>query len=333
MEHLNFSSLLKIMVRYSKKKQMTFMVRELLGEPIKSVGIRNEKRSYYKVTPKMASDFFNGEEDIYPNLRRGLNTFINGHDSDGTKLMLYFNRISANSMQNPYIFKELYELSQADSDISRDKKNTIATYYKASNWKLFFRQIFLCAVNANNKTVAPKEKKVKSLADEDLTVADIIDILKTRKKVIIVTPDDVRDSELKYVEELLKVYSEETHVEFKTKSDLLSHPELSKDFNKQRDYFYAAESIRVGLRDTEVYGRHFFDDLKDEVYTGLEDTCERKYSSGKDKMNTVMDRVTLIPLNSLLTHIPDWIKAQERKGVCHMLVNEDKIHWVEEKDE
>ena len=48
-------------------------------------------------------------------------------------------------------------------------------------------------------------------------------------------------------------------------------------------------------------------------------------------MNTVMERVTFIPLNSLLMHLPGWIRAQERKGICHMLVNEEKIKWVEDK--
>lgn len=332
MTALTFSSLLNVVKKFAQNKQMTFMVKGFLEEPIRTADIRDERRKQYRLTPKMCSSLFKGEEDIYPNLRRGLNTYLISYDPDGSKTRLLLNRIVANQLQNPYLYLEIYNLSMSDDSLSTAKKNEIKRYYSDKDFKMFFREVFQCAITANNKTIAVRRKPSISLNDTNLTTNEIIDLLNNRERpVAIITPDEIDEAELNYIKELLKVYSEDAHITFVSKSDLSKNPAYLKDFNKQRDYYYAAESIRVGLRDTEVYGKHFFDDLKEEVFTGLEDTNAKSFSTGLEKMNTVMERVTFIPLNSLLMHLPGWIRAQERKGICHMLVNEEKIKWVEDK--
>lgn len=332
---LTFSSFLKVITKFAKKKQMTFLVKGLLEDPIKKADIRDRSHKQYRLTPKMCGSLYKGNEDVYPLLRAGMTRYFNGHDKDGSISMLLLNRIVTNSLQNRYIFKELNELVQSDEEIDIAKRRYVNGLYNANKGnedKLFFREVFMLAIVANNKTNPVAKKANRSLGDNNLTTNDIIDILNSREHpVAIVTPDDIKDEELNYVKELLKVYSEAAHVIFVKKSDLVSDTACLDDFNKQRGYYYAAESIRVGLRDTETYGYHFFDELKSEIFTGLEDTCNKSYASGKEKMNAIMERVTFIPLNSVLMHLPGWIKTQERKGITHMLVNDEKIKWVEEK--
>lgn len=304
------------------------MVRGFLEEPIKIVDIRNEKRRQYKVTPQMSSDFFKGKEDIYPNLREGLMKYLSIYADKVPTLSMLYGRVVPIKYQ-PITNKKLLELAISSVDLDRSEKDQLNKLY-SSNSIEFFKLIFKLAIRANNKTAISVSlpKKEISLDDEDLTTKDIIDILMSKPRPItIITPDEVDESEVKYVKELLKVYSEKASVTFASKSDLEKDPSLLKAFEEQRRYFYAAESIKRGLRDTEHSGKHFFDDYKDEVFEGIKEATERTYTSGEDKLNSILDRVTLIPLNSFIAKIPDWITATERKGTCHMLVNDGKVTW------
>jgi hypothetical protein len=43
----------------------------------------------------------------------------------------------------------------------------------------------------------------------------------------------------------------------------------------------------------------------------------------------VLKQAVVAPVGkSLLSNIPNWIGNSEKKGVCHMLVNDGKIRWV-----
>ena len=61
-------------------------------------------------------------------------------------------------------------------------------------------------------------------------------------------------------------------------------------------------------------------------------TASALYSSGLEKIRSVMDKAVTVPLSSLLALIPSWIGPSERKGVVHMLVNDGKIKWVDEDE-
>lgn len=61
----------------------------------------------------------------------------------------------------------------------------------------------------------------------------------------------------------------------------------------------------------------------------------KNYDSGFDRMTAVMEHVTQVPLSNNLQDIMlDWIGPGEKKGVCHMLVNDGKLGWMgDDKDE
>lgn len=47
-------------------------------------------------------------------------------------------------------------------------------------------------------------------------------------------------------------------------------------------------------------------------------------------MNAVMEHATLVELSSNLQTVTlNWIGPGEKKGICHMLVNDEKLSWIE----
>ena len=134
-------------------------------------------------------------------------------------------------------------------------------------------------------------------------------------------PDEIEDHELGYVQELYKVYHEETGEEYARPADLDSQPKLKRDFNRQRKDYYSAETIRRELRDTirqdETEG---FDILKDEMYDGVITTRDKDYDSSFKRLTAVMEHATEVPISrNLQDRLLDWVGPGEKKGVCHIL--------------
>lgn len=152
----------------------------------------------------------------------------------------------------------------------------------------------------------------------------------------LIPPDSVADEELRYVSELLSAYADATGRNTLTQADL-SAPELrrfQKDFSKQRKDFYAAETIRRASRDSlAARGVEAFQALKDETYSGIEDTLDDYYENGFLRLRAVMERIGILTLSkSMLLKIPNWVGIEERKGICHFLVNDGKVQWVDAND-
>ena len=72
-----------------------------------------------------------------------------------------------------------------------------------------------------------------------------------------------------------------------------------------------------------------FDVLKEETLSGVKDTARRQHPNGYEKMLSVMEHATTLPVdNYLLCKSPYWISGKIKKGVCHHLVNDGKLKWV-----
>lgn len=108
-----------------------------------------------------------------------------------------------------------------------------------------------------------------------------------------------------------------------------------KHFQRQRKDYYRAETVRQASRDLfSAEEIDPFEDLKDETYSMIEETIEEVESEpALKKVKKVVDAAGKAPVNrSLLVHIPRWIGAEEKKGTCHMLVNEERIKWVDDDE-
>lgn len=146
----------------------------------------------------------------------------------------------------------------------------------------------------------------------------------------LVPPTDVAQTELPYVTELLASFAEAENIANISKETLSQlSPKYQRNFIEQRENYYNAESIRRSVREVFSDGEDDFIRLKDDTYAGISETCWDNYDHGYARLLAVLKQVSQITLTkSYLTQISNWIGNSEKKGVCHMLVNDGKIRWV-----
>lgn len=145
-------------------------------------------------------------------------------------------------------------------------------------------------------------------------------------------PVNIEDDERRYVSALLAIYSARTGKSISTPGELEEFARYFSHFGRQREAYFAAESVRRVIRDTTV-NMDEFDDLKNEVYEGVVETYDRKYADGYDRLQEVLSQASRLPLtNNILCSTLKWIGNPEKKGICHMLVNDKKIEGWEDNE-
>ena len=136
-----------------------------------------------------------------------------------------------------------------------------------------------------------------------------------------------------FIDELLRAYGDAEQKEL-TRADLADYQEYADDLADRRVDYYAAETIRRGvleLRSDTLTGQ--FDVLKEETFEGVKNTARSsKHANGYERMLAVMEQAAITPVtNYLLSASPYWISAKIKQGVCHHLVNANKLRWVKRR--
>jgi hypothetical protein len=136
-------------------------------------------------------------------------------------------------------------------------------------------------------------------------------------------PSEVAVAESRYATQLLGAYSEHTGT-IVTDPSTLSVPKLKDHFRRQREAFYEAESLRVFARDSVPPGT--FESLLDDIHDGVVDTHDANHADGYEKVCAVTKaaRDMQITANALIT----CTNPKDRDGICHQLVNEDRLRWT-----
>lgn len=141
-------------------------------------------------------------------------------------------------------------------------------------------------------------------------------------------PEEVSEQESRYIEQLLAVYAERYPGEDIRRENAFSHQQLGDHFRRQRRAFFSAEALRVYARDAVPDGT--FEILQRDVYDGVVDIAESFHSSGWERLTKVLSAATQLPLDShtliSVTH------PEDRKGMCHQLVNTGELTWLEVGD-
>lgn len=137
-------------------------------------------------------------------------------------------------------------------------------------------------------------------------------------------PVDLQPNESRYVKQLLQAYSEYLSVTVTDIAQLSKWPEIERHFNRSRELFYHAESLRSFARDSVDPGT--FDAVTDEIYHGVVDKCDLDYPNGLVRVrSTVSHAGTLTPsCNALCVRV----QTQDKHGICHHLANENRLKWV-----
>lgn len=149
--------------------------------------------------------------------------------------------------------------------------------------------------------------------------------LKRRMKPTI-NPIDEAEISIRYVEQLFEAYSDHLKTEVQTIGELNSHTELFDHFNRQRECFYWAEALNEFSRDSLPTENNCFADMKEEIYHGVVDISNQEHSSGYENVNKTT--ATAVALNIQSNALLSVSKTQDKIGICHHLVNENKLTWV-----
>lgn len=137
--------------------------------------------------------------------------------------------------------------------------------------------------------------------------------------------------EQKYINALCEVYAE--RIQQAVTPDTLNNlsPNLRRHFSEQRKAYYSAESVQRSVREVFADGEKQFKALKTDAFDGISDTYyDDRHRSGYDRLLAVLDKITNTTLSkSSLINIVGLIGNLEKKGICHILVNDDIIKsWV-----
>lgn len=173
---------------------------------------------------------------------------------------------------------------------------------------------------------SPEMDSIDSAAEAIIELRDRIDEIKPEA---VDPPDEIQPEESKYILALLAAYGSAEGLSAFSE-DQLEQYGYADDLAERRIDYFAAETIRRGVQ--ELFNGKFsdqFDVLKKETYDGVKNTARRRFQDGYERMLAVMEQVVTVPVEQyLLSHTKYWIGNSIMCGVCHHLVNDDKLRWV-----
>lgn len=331
MQVYNYAAFARVFEIGVTKPNMTKIAKALF-EPIVSLdGVVNRVGNLYVIDSKYAKTWYEQSADIPENIKQAAT-----RTDLLSEIGAYFNDNIIDEIvtqtKAAAMYSALLKLIR-NSDLEQTLREELLELYSSGEQPDFLGKAFLYSLIADNTQKSPDDP-VETI-DEDIRIFKEL-IKKSHKKPTSLTPpDEIEEHEIGYVRELYRVYSEVSGQEYARPEDLDSEPDLKKNFNRQRKDYYKAETIHRELRDTiRLDEEEEFSLLKDEVFDGVITTCEKDYATGFDRMTAVMEHATGIPLsNNLQDRMLDWIGPGEKKGVCHMLVNDERLGWMEDNNE
>lgn len=330
MEVYNYVSYAKAFELGVSNPNMTKIAKALFKPIIDLDGVVNRSGNMYTIDSKNAKSWYEGGA-----IPEGIKNAAGRQelfDSIGDYFASYILGVVTNPAKECVMYSAMFKLIR-NSDLEQEQKNELLNLYEKGEKPEFMGLAFIYAIVRDNTK--------KSLSYEKLPIDDDIRCFKElikkkyKKPKSILPPNEIEDHEIKYVKELYRVYHEKTGEYYARPEDLDAEPKLKNNFNRQRKDYYSAETIRRELRDTiRLDEEDGFNILKDEVYDGVITTCEKPYQTGFERMTAVMEHVTQVSLsNNLQDRMLDWIGPGEKKGVCHMLIIDSRLWWIEEEDD
>lgn len=136
-------------------------------------------------------------------------------------------------------------------------------------------------------------------------------------------PDEIAGEESIYVGKLLAAYADHKKEAVPGADTLKQWNPLAGHFQRQREAFYHAESLRVFVRDKVTPGT--FESLQNEIYHGVVDTAEAEHEDGYRCVVAVLGQAVTISLDAHA--LGPSALLQDRQGICHQLANEDRLKW------
>lgn len=234
------------------------------------------------------------------------------------------------------VLDDIDELIGNSKDIKGRKRNTLKQAYRQRKSDAsYLAEVYLLAVcNGVNEI----EKDQLSLFSDTGKKNDPFEALEQLEASIarlpvpkqISPPKQISEEEQPYISELYAAYGDKEGINDFCEAHLSQYEEYNEDRNDRRIDYFAADSIRHSVRElkSDKY-KDQFTILKDETWAGVKNTARKSYPNGYEKMLSIMEQAAIIQVTQYtLSRSPYWISNNIKMGVCHILVNDNKLEWV-----
>lgn len=143
----------------------------------------------------------------------------------------------------------------------------------------------------------------------------------------IIPPQEHSPAETRYIQQLLEVYQERFPDLINSLAQIPEVAPAAAHLKRQREAFYAAESLRVFARDATTPGH--FEKIIEDVYDIVIEVAECHYVNGWERHAAVTSAAGGVNLTP--TILTPFVQPNARKGVCHHLANENRLIWCKGK--
>lgn len=154
--------------------------------------------------------------------------------------------------------------------------------------------------------------------------------LKRRREIPISPPNEIADKELTYTKKIFEAYSDFLNDKVVNETDIANQEILKNHFDRQRRYFYTAESLILLERDIREQDDDTITSIKDEIFDSIIDTLESNFSNAFERLKIVTERARQCDLSA--HPLLNVTNENDKHGICHHLANENKIDWVNKND-
>jgi hypothetical protein len=207
---------------------------------------------------------------------------------------------------------------QSDKSLGNHKAKALREASKRNNPADFLARAFLLAITVGTNKVVVETAVKPTREGQQLDV--------------MTPPEEVALIEMMYVTKCMEAYGSAAHLTEFSEELLPDYPNYRRHFSRQRKDFYIAESVRRNTRDVyEESEPDHFNALMKDVHSGIIEKYEEDYDDGYKRMSAVLQKATETGIGATwLNERYEGVINDTKKGVCHILANEDTIKsWVE----
>jgi hypothetical protein len=136
------------------------------------------------------------------------------------------------------------------------------------------------------------------------------------------TPIEIHDSELPYINKLVKAYNEKEGTAFNDIKEVMQHSEYGKHLALQRERYYDADAFKRFYRDNT--NQETLEIFEKDMYHGVIDTCMSVHTNQLACIQAVMAQAANVQVSGPLA---PHARVPIKQGICHHLANEDRIKW------
>lgn len=144
------------------------------------------------------------------------------------------------------------------------------------------------------------------------------------------TPPPVHDDyEKKYIDNIIDAYNDVNGTN-EINTDNVTDTNFSNHFERSRDEFWMAESVKKMSEENCPGDCDEFNELKDDMYDHVADTYEEDHENAFKKLKEVTGKAASLPIREQRI-ISGELSSRELKGVCFHLSNENRLIWKKDK--